>query len=323
MFDQEARQWLLRLLGPNVRFDEPMAPYTSFRIGGPADALVLPESESQLKEILRWARQGRIPYLVIGGGTNLLIRDGGIRGLVIHLGRLGTEISWEVEAEQVHLQAGAAVPTRRLCRIALRQGWQGLNFALGIPGTLGGGISMNAGTAGGTMVDVLEAITAMTADGKIIRLARESMRAQYRCLRLLDEVDGGGIGRAILLNGELNLSTGDRQLIREEACTLMRQRVRRQPEWHRSAGCFFKNPSADASAGFLIDKAGLKGLRIGDAQVSRQHANFIVNLGGARAADVLALASRIQDRVQSLTGISLVPEVRVVGEEKTDTPKPL
>jgi UDP-N-acetylmuramate dehydrogenase len=316
MLEPEARQWLSRLLGANVRFDEPMAAHTSFRIGGPADALVQPESDAQLKEILQWRQQKRIPYLVIGGGTNLLVRDGGIRGLVIHLGRLAAGISWRPEPNLVRVQAGAGVPTRRMCRLALQQGWQGLNFALGIPGTLGGAILMNAGTARGAMADVLEAVTVMTGEGQKVELTRESLDARYRRLQLPAGImeDRGGAG--ILLEGLLRLQPGDRDALRREAGLLMKQRAQRQPVRHPSAGCFFQNPSPDAPAGRLIDRAGLKGLRVGDAQVSARHANFIVNLGHASAVEVLELADRVRDRIQTLTGVVLMPEVRVVGEEK-------
>jgi UDP-N-acetylmuramate dehydrogenase len=318
MLEPEARQWLSRLLGANVRFDEPMAAHTSFRIGGPADAMVQPESETQLKEILQWRQQKQIPYLVIGGGTNLLVRDGGIRGLVIHLGRLAAGISWRQEPNFVRVQAGAGVPTRRMCRLALQQGWQSFNFALGIPGTLGGAILMNAGTARGAMADVLEAVTVMTGEGQKAELTRESFDARYRRLQLPAGIMEGRSGAGILLEGLLKLQPGDRDALRREAGFLMKQRAQRQPSRYPSAGCFFQNPSPDAPAGLLIDRAGLKGLRVGDAQISARHANFIVNLGHASAAEVLELADRVRDRIQTLTGVVLMPEVRVVGEEKTN-----
>ncbi len=300
-----------------------MARHTSFRIGGPADALVQPDSEEQLKAILQWTRQTQTPYLVIGGGTNLLVRDGGIRGLVIHLGRLATKITWQLQEKQVHVDAGAATPTRRICRLALQQGWQGINFALGIPGTLAGAILMNAGTAQGAMADVLEAVTIMTTAGEKVQLRRDAMAAQYRDLQLPADTLCGIAGPSIVLAGHLHLTLGDWAAIRAHARQLMKQRSRRQPGWQPSAGCFFKNPSMDRPAGRLIDEAGLKGLQVGDAQVSDRHANFIINLGRATAEEVLALSGKVQERVQNYTGVLLTPEVRIVGEEKANPQKPL
>jgi UDP-N-acetylmuramate dehydrogenase len=318
MLDQGAKTWLRGLLGPGVRFDEPMARHTSFRIGGPADALVQPQSEEQLKAILQWTRQTQTPYLVIGGGTNLLVRDGGIRGLVIHLGRLAAQITWQLQESKVYVDAGAATPTRRICRLALQQGWRGINFALGIPGTIAGAILMNAGTAQGAMADVLEAVTIMTTAGEKVQLRRDAMAARYRDLQLPADILDGIVGPGIVLAGHLNLTLGDRATIRAHARQLMKQRSRRQPGWQPSAGCFFKNPSMDRPAGRLIDEAGLKGLRVGDAQVSDRHANFIINLGRATAEQVLALSATVQERVQNYTGVLLTPEVRIVGEEKTN-----
>ena len=321
MLDDSAREWLRRLLGRQVRFDEPMARHTSLRIGGPADALVYPESEVQLRSLLKWACQNRMPYLVIGAGTNLLVRDGGIRGLVLHLERLAGDLTWEAQSGQVHLHAGAAVPTRRICRIALEQGWRGFNFALGIPGTLGGAVLMNAGTAHGAIADVLEAVTFMLSTGETVRLPRSAIKARYRQMTWPDEVLADDAGSGILLSVDLKLAEGKRTAIRLEARRMMAQRVKGQSIREASAGCFFRNPSAEQPAGRLIDEAGLKGARVGEAQVSRRHANFIINLGRASAEEVLALAAMVQDRVRNHSGVHLTPEVRIVGEEETDPEK--
>jgi UDP-N-acetylmuramate dehydrogenase len=323
MIDRSAKEWLHQLLGSDVRFDEPMARHTSLRIGGPADALVYPGNEAQLKELLQWTRQTQTPYLVIGAGTNLLVRDAGIRGLVIHLGLLASSISWRLQGKRVRVWAGAAIPTRRVCRMALQQGWQGFNFALGIPGTLGGAILMNAGTTHGAMADVLEAVTIMTATGAKVSLNRDAIEARYRQLRLPAEVIGSDTAPGILLAAELRLATGERAVIRQEARRLMAQRLKRQPVREPSAGCFFRNPSAQQPAGRLIDAAGLKGTRVGDAQVSDRHANFIINLGRASAAEVLALTDRVREQVHLNSGVLLTPEVRIVGEEKANPEKPV
>jgi UDP-N-acetylmuramate dehydrogenase len=323
MLDPPAKEWLHELLGPNVRFDEPMSRHTSLRIGGPADALVRPESEVQLKTLLEWAGETRTPYFVIGSGTNLLVRDGGIRGLVIHLALVAGVLEWEVHGGRVRIRAGAAIPTRRICRMALQQGWQGFNFALGIPGTLGGAVLMNAGTAHGAVADVLEAVTFMRPTGEIVRLARDAVSPGYRQMRFPDEVMGTDTGPGILLAADLGLAIGEQAAIRREARRLMAQRVKGQAVKEASAGCFFRNPSARQPAGRLIDEAGLKGMRVGDAQVSHRHANFIVNLGRASAEDVLALSAQVQQRVRVRSGVMLTPEVHIVGEEKSNPEKPV
>ena len=307
------KRWLRRRLGGSVRFDEPMAGHTSFRIGGPADAWVEPESESQLKVILQWARRQNIPYLTIGGGTNLLVRDGGIRGMVIHIGRMASEVSWVRRGEAVAVSAGAGVATKRICALALRHGWQGMNFALGIPGTVGGAVLMNAGTAHGSMAGIIESVTVMTASGEKEKLQRRALNEDYRRLQLPDTPSG----TAVLTAVGLALAPGDRKRIRDQARQWMRGRSKNQPAWQPSAGCFFKNPSKDQPAGRLIDQAGLKGWRFGGAQVSSRHANFIINRGDASAQDVLAVAAKVRKAVKFQFNIDLVPEVRIVGQEKT------
>jgi UDP-N-acetylmuramate dehydrogenase len=317
MLEKEDKAWLRRLLGANVRYEESMAKHTSFRIGGPADAFVQPQSEDQLKAILEWTQAKTIPYMLIGGGTNLLVRDGGIRGLVIHLGRMGATMEWTRRQRRITVSAGAGVPTRRICARALRHGWQGMNFALGIPGTIGGSVLMNAGTAHGAMADVIVSAVMMTGSGAKIALTRGQLEGAYRRLRLPDDAAGDMGAPSVLVSCSLALTLGNREQIRRQARRWMLSRSRRQPAWQPSAGCFFKNPAQDAAAGRLIDAAGLKGFQIGGARVSDRHANFIINCGGASAADVLTIKDRIQETVKSRFGIDLVPEVRIVGEEKT------
>jgi len=314
MLEAADKAWLSRLLGPGARFDEPMSRHTSFKIGGPADAFLQPQSEAELKAIIKWTRKKKIPYILIGGGTNVLVRDGGIRGLVIHTGHMATAITWGQDQQRIRVSAGAGVATRRLCAQALKRGWQGMNFALGIPGTLGGAILMNAGTAHGCMADVIETVKIMTSTGKQILLQRRTLAYRYRLLQMPSGT-GDDSYPAVITACELTLTNGDREQIRGQARQWMRGRSRRQPAWQPSAGCFFKNPSPDQPAGRLIDEAGLKGMRVGGAQVSARHANFIVNRGGASAADVLNLSTRVREAVHSRFGIELAPEVYVVGEE--------
>lgn len=314
MLDDGAKRWLRALLGPAVAFDEPMARHTTFKIGGPADALAQPQNESQLRQLIQWTRQNSIPYLVFGGGSNLLVRDGGIRGLVICMRAMAGDVRWRPSPPQVIVTAGAGVPTKRLCGLALKQGWEGMTFALGIPGTLGGAVLMNAGTAQGSMADALSAVMVMTVSGKTERIARDQLQVQYRGLQWPPHIQNV-LGRTIVMAAEFRLTMGDRDLVRQQAMRLMRARVRKQPSWQPSAGCFFKNPSAQMPAGRLIDEAGLKGLRVGQAQVSPRHANFIINRGGATAGDVVGLVDQIRKNVESKFGIMLQPEVQIVGEE--------
>ncbi len=316
MLDPSAIDWLRRHFGASARFDEPMALHTSFRIGGPADALVAPETEAELERLIKWSRQTGIAYEVIGGGTNLLVKDGGIRGLVIQLERLDPTARWQQSGKRILLTAGAGMPTKRVCALALKQGWRGMNFALGIPGTLGGAVWMNAGTALGWMADRLVSITVLSGEGERVLLMRDQIGGQYRRRQLPASLEGGRGRPAILLNAQLELAVGDRDVLRRNAMQLMRNRARRQPSWQPSAGCFFKNPSADRPAGALIDAAGFKGRRQGDAQVSSRHANFILNCGQATAEDVLRLTQEIRAEVRSRFNIDLEPEVRIVGEEK-------
>jgi UDP-N-acetylmuramate dehydrogenase len=311
--DATARAELRRIMGPEVRFDEPMSRHTRFRIGGRADALVEPRGPEQLKALLAWTVKHGMPYTVIGDGTNLLVRDGGIRGVTIRLTRFAL-IAWRLEGQGVLLTADAGLPTRRLCALALRQGWQGLNFALGIPGCLGGAIIMNAGTAAGSLADVIETVIVMTGDGQTCEVKREELDCSYRRLQLPDKLNSDPWRPAILLQAVLRLLPGDRKALRTQARHLMQTRSRRQPWRQPSAGCFFRNPSPDRPAGLLIDAAGLKGERVGDAQVSPLHANFIVNCGRASAAEVLALAARIQEAVRTRFGIQMENEVRIIGD---------
>lgn len=314
MLDNEAKQWLTTLLGAAVQFDEPMARHTTFKIGGPADAMAQPQNESQLRQLIQWAGQNNIPYLVFGGGSNLLVRDGGIRGLVICLSEMAGEVQWRETPPQVIVTAGAGVPTKRLCVLALKHGWAGMNFALGIPGTLGGAVQMNAGTAKGCMADVLSAVTVMTGTAATERIVRDQLKVQYRGLHWPSHIQSG-LGQTIVMSAEFRLTMADREDVRRQARQLMQARARKLPSWEPSAGCFFKNPSAQMPAGKLIDDAGLKGMRVGQAQVSPRHANFIINQGGATADDVIRLIEHIRSKVNAKYGIELQSEVRIVGEE--------
>jgi UDP-N-acetylmuramate dehydrogenase len=318
MLDAADIQWLRRKFGAGVRFNEPMAAYTSFKIGGPADVFVQPESEDKLKAIVKWSHEKKISYVLVGAGTNMLVKDGGIRGLVIHLGKLVSDVTWDIRQARVKVSTAAGIPTKRICALALKQGWRGMNFALGIPGTIGGAIMMNAGTAHGAMADVIDSVAVITGKGEKVVVRRESMHFKYRSLQLPASITAGGSASAILTAADLNLVRDDRRKIRRQARQWMQLRSRHQPTWQPSAGCFFRNPQSQLVAGRLIEEAGLKGWQFGKARISSRHANFIINLGGASAADVLAVKTKIQETVRSRFGINLEPEVHIVGEEKNN-----
>lgn len=308
--DPVKRQQLMSLLGPAVRFDEPMARHTAFRIGGPADAMAEPETQAQLRQLVHWAIQEQVPYMVVGKGTNLLVKDGGVRGLVIRLNRLATEPDWTVDGDKVRLKVGLGLPTKTICALALRQGWQGMNFAVGIPGHLGGAVAMNAGSHLGSMADVITGLRVLTAQARFVILDATSISWGYRQCELPSNLVPG----AILVEAELLLTAGDKENLRAQALSAMKNRAVRQPMGMPCAGSFFKNPAADRAAGRLIEEAGLKGLTVGNAKVSPKHANFIVNLGGATAEDVLRLKDQIQTTVWQQFAIDLIPEVHIVGE---------
>ena len=314
MLADEHRQCLRQLLAARVRFDEPMARHTSLRVGGPTEALAEPRTEAQLKDLLQWMVKQAIPYTVIGSGTNLLVRDGGIRGVTV---RMPAGVQWRTGRHQVLLTAQAGLSTKRLCALALRHGWQGLHFALGIPGSIGGALSMNAGTHLGSMADVVTFVTFMTAQGQIVRLTKDRLRFSYRSLTLPNSLSTASQERpVVLLGAEFALTPGDSAALRRQARAIMQRRVKSQPRGQASAGCFFRNPSPQTSAGRLIDQAGLKGAAVGDAQVSWRHANFIVNKGRATAAEVLRLKELIEATVWQRCGVRLQPEVHIVGHDQ-------
>jgi UDP-N-acetylmuramate dehydrogenase len=293
-----------------VRPNEPLSGHTSFRIGGPADALVLPEDRDDLIALLAEVRERGIPYVVLGGGTNLLVRDRGYRGVVISLKKMAAiEVAREYRSvggsfAVLHADAGAALA--RLLSFSAERGLTGLEFATGIPGTVGGALCMNAGTAQGEFGDIVEAVTMLAPSGDVVLRRNDEMAFGYRTAN----VPPGHI----VLDAKVILRYGDAVKIKAQVKKLMDQRKARQPWGLPTAGSVFKNPM-DEAAGKLIESAGCKGLAVGGAQVSDKHANFIVNTGSAKAADVLALMETIREKVLEMHRIRLEPEIKVIGEE--------
>ena len=308
------KQWLAETFGPEVRFDEPMSRHTSLGVGGPADVYIAPKEKSGLMDLVRWLQENSLSYFIVGNGTNLLVLDKGIRGIVISMKHCLKDIQHTaLDRKNILVTAGAAVRLNSLCKYATGNSFNGMNFALGIPGSVGGAIIMNAGTVRGNMADVITAVMALSPDGEPVRIEKHALPFRYRGLDLKAHKEIAGMQTPILLEGEFRLSTGDRYAIEKEASAIMQKRVAKQPLHQRSAGCFFKNPTKGKSAGELIDLAGLKGKRVGDAQVSTTHANFIINKSNATATDILALKDLIQKAVLRAFNISLEPEVKIVG----------
>lgn len=312
--DKTTKQWLTQTCGQAVVFDEPMSRHTYFRVGGPADAFVRPETLDELLALTGWFRKNDVPHMIIGDGTNLLVKDGGIRGVVVSMGKCLKKICHEdTTGGEVMVTSGAGAKLRSLCGYAAERGFHGMNFAMGIPGTVGGGIMMNAGTGYGCIGDALAAVRILDPDGGQLRIGKEKLRFSYRSLSWGTLFEDAQNTPPIILKADFRLRLSSREKVMEEADRFLQERSSSQPAHEPSAGCFFKNPACGKTAGQLIDLAGLKGRQKGDAEVSVTHANFIVNKGAATARDILELKDIIQNTVFNLFQVKLETEVKIVG----------
>ena len=283
--------------------DEPMGRHTSFRIGGPARRMAFPRSVAELRTLLEVARVCSAEVLVIGNGTNLLAPDEGLDRLMIDLSQGLNRVECGAEPGTVLAEAGASLA--RAADFACKQGLTGLEFAHGIPGTVGGGVCMNAGAYGGEIRQVLDGAAVLFPGGEPQVLPPKVLRLSYRHSLLTERPEG------VVLYAVFRLSPGDPEVIRANMRELMERRKATQPlEWP-SAGSTFKRPEG-YFAGTLIDQCGLKGLTIGGAQVSEKHAGFLINRGGATSADMKALIAEVQKRVYAEKGVHLEPEVRIL-----------
>lgn len=316
--DNQLKNKLIQRFGENLRFNEPMSAHTTFHVGGPADLFVCPGTIDDLIFLLEMLHENGVTWFVIGAGSNLLVRDGGIRGAVISMRNFNDISETSNENGLVIISAWAGVRLSGLCRYAAKQGLSGMNFATGIPGSVGGSILGNAGTAGGDMESVISSITLLWPGGLLETVGKDRLIFSYRSLEIKKEgkkmAEYGTNVSPLLIKGHFSLVSGESPEISALASTMMEKRKRRQPAG-LSAGCFFKNPTSEISAGELIDRAGLKGFSIGGALVSEKHANFIVNTGGAKAAHILAVAGYVSKTVHKLFNVTLFPEVVIVGEE--------
>ena len=285
-----------------VECDEPMSRHTSFRIGGPARRMAFPERGEQLVLLMGFAEDCGARPLVIGNGTNLLAPDRGLDRLVVNTSAMSRV---ELGPEPYTIQAEAGVSLARLADFACKQGLTGLEFAHGIPGTLGGAVCMNAGAYDGEMKQVVRSVTLLFPEEGVRTLSCEEMDFGYRHSLLSDRPDG------VVLSAVLRLAEGNEEETREKMRSLKARRKASQPLEYPSAGSTFKRPTG-YFAGTLIDQCGLKGLTVGGAQVSEKHAGFVINLGGATCADVTELIRKVQDRVWTEKGVRLEPEVKII-----------
>lgn len=293
-----------------LKRNEPLGRHTSFNIGGPADVLAYPADREDLAKLLGAARRSGQPVFILGGGTNLLVRDGGFRGIVVCLERMA-KIGIEREYRSVGggftvVAAEAGALLSRLNAFAAEHGLTGFEFSTGIPGTVGGAVCMNAGTADGETGDVIESVELMSADGAPVVRGREEMSFGYRTANIPEG--------HIVIAARIVLRKGDPEKVKALVKGLIEKRRQRQPRGAPSAGSIFKNPQEE-SAGKLIETANLKGRRVGGAQVSDLHANFILNTGTATARDVLALMEIVKQAVLDTHGVRLEPEIKIIGED--------
>jgi UDP-N-acetylmuramate dehydrogenase len=293
-----------------IRRDEPLSRHTSYGIGGPADVLAYPADREDLLLLLQVIKDRQLPSFILGGGTNLLVRDGGFRGVMISLRHMDAiKIKREYRSiggsfAAVYAEAGASLA--KLLSFSMEQGLTGLEFAAGIPGTVGGAVCMNAGTALGEMGDIVETVTLMSPDGGLITRGAEELGFSYRTTL----IPAGHL----VLHVQVVLRREAKEKIMERVKELLRTRKQRQPWEFPNAGSVFKNPREE-TAGRLIESAGFKGRKVGGAQVSEKHANIIVNTGGAKAVDVLKLMEMISEKVLEVARVRLEPEIKIIGED--------
>ena len=287
----------------DLLFDEPMNNYTTFRVGGPAKWMAAPQDEQQLRIILEICSELQVPCFILGRGSNLLVSDNGFNGVIVNLRKHFNKIEVDSENKTITAEAGASLPA--VSQAALSAGLTGLEFAAGIPGTMGGGLFMNAGAYGGELKQVVTEATVMTKDGMILHVPAEQMALGHRLSSFMQTGE-------IILSVKMQLTQGNPAVIKENMDDFNSRRREKQPLEYPSAGSTFKRP-AGYFAGKLIEDAGLKGFSVGGAQVSKKHAGFVINTGSATAADIWNLCNEIQNRVQNEFGVTLEMEIQKLG----------
>lgn len=286
--------------------DEPMSAHTTFRIGGPADYFVVPEDAASLGRGVALCRAEGVDYFITGNGSNLLVGDGGYRGVVFHICHTMDDVAYEEKGTELLVEAGAGVMLSSLARQVSSKGYTGFEYATGIPGTLGGGVTMNAGAYGGEISDNLLWAELMDETGAVLRLERDRLKLSYRHSVMMEQ-------SLVVLRAGFSFTKGDAMAITEKVAELSRSRKEKQPLEYPSAGSTFKRPEG-YFAGKLIQDCGLKGFRVGDAMVSEKHSGFVINVGHATAADVMTLIRHVQQEVDRQFCVRIEPEVRMIGE---------
>jgi UDP-N-acetylmuramate dehydrogenase len=294
--------------GLTVKIAEPLARYTSMKIGGPADYFIEADNEAALARLLRILHQQGKPFCLLGNGSNVLISDRGVRGAIIHLAGEFKKAQWHEAGATAQANVGAAFQVTQLVRDAARRGYAGLEFAEGIPGSVGGALYMNAGAYGSEFEKVVDQVDGMTSSGEALHLSRAQMNFSYR--------DSHLPAGTVVMRVRMNLHKEESAQLSSKVRALTGKRKSSQPAGFPNSGSMFRNPPGDF-AGRLIEAAGLKGKRIGQAQISERHANFIVNHGGAKADDVRRLMALAQDEVRQRFSVELVPEVKFLGDWST------
>ena len=301
--NQELGKKLLSILKEEqVKKDEPMKSHTTFRVGGPAAYFVTPQTAEEVAKVMEVCIQEKVPYYIVGNGSNLLVSDKGYEGVIIQIYKQMNQV--EVEGIQIRAQAGALLSM--IAKKALDAELTGFEFAAGIPGTLGGACVMNAGAYGGEMKDVLQSVTVLTDKGEVKTLAKEELELGYRTSVIAKK-------GYIVLEAVIELQKGAKEAIRAVMDDLKERRVTKQPLEYPSAGSTFKRPEG-YFAGKLIQDAGLRGFRVGGAQVSEKHCGFVINKDQATASDVMNLMNQVSDKVYEEFGVRLQPEVKRLGE---------
>jgi UDP-N-acetylmuramate dehydrogenase len=305
---QDALKELRKFVKGKMLSHVPLSRYTSLRVGGPAEIMIYPSNVMEIQKIIHFSQTHAIPYFIIGRGTNLLIKDGGLRGIVIKLSR-GLKKIKIVEALRNHtkVMVEAGVSLRRLLTFSIERSLSGLEFLSGIPGSIGGALTMNAGAHGRQMQDVTQSLILVTPQAEVLEKKSAHLNFEYRQLHLSTGT--------IIVKALIQMKQGNQREILSEIKKIKKWRSQNQPLNLPSAGSVFKNPLGN-SAGQLVEQVGLKGFQVGKAKISEKHANFIINLGGATAKDILSLMEIMQNRVYQETGIQLEPEIKIAGESE-------
>lgn len=286
-----------------IRLDEMMKEHTSFKIGGPADIMILPKNEDEIIRAIKTCRDNNIDFFIVGNGTNLLIRDGGIRGVVIKINDNFNDI--EINGDKIYAKSGALLTA--VSRRAMENSLTGIEFANGIPGTIGGAVTMNAGAYGGEMKDIITKVRAIDKDNNIIEYKNHEMNFGYRTSKVKED-------DLIVLGMEIQLKKGNYDKIKEKMQELTYKRTSKQPLELPSGGSTFKRP-VGYYAGKLIDDSNLRGFQYGGAQVSQKHCGFVVNIDDATCRDVLGLIKSVQKTVMDKFSVELEPEIKIIGED--------